>query len=85
MKPELLEVTVMNFFGGSRLITARVRYGGQVILLSFNGRREGKPGHVSVDVEGIPVPVPYPSRYGKAFDETWVRTYVERETQKENP
>lgn len=79
MKPEVLEIVVMNFFGKARTITARVSYGGEVLTLAFSGRQDGAPGHVTLDVEGIRVPVPFPQRFGKRFDKEWVETYFEKE------
>lgn len=83
MKPEVLEIRVMNFFGKTRTITARVSYGGEILTVAFSGKQQGAPGHVIMDVEGIRVPVPFPHRFGEKFDEAWVRIYFEKETRTE--
>lgn len=80
-KPEVLEVVQNDVMGTtSRTITARVRYGGQVLTATFTGSKKGRPGDVAVDIEGIRITVPSPKRFGPVFNKAWVETYLEKET-----
>jgi hypothetical protein len=78
MKPEVVEVSVINLMGGHSVIIARVRYEGEVLEVVFTGKRDGAP-RVQVVVEGTHVPVPFPGRFGKEFNEEWVRAYFAKE------
>lgn len=80
---EILSLTTIDLFGGSRTILARIKYEGQDAEVSLTGRQKGPPRLVRVQVKGIEVPVPFPAQYGDQFNEDWVRKYLEKNIKEE--
>ena len=75
---ELTEVSTIDLFGSNRTIIARCIIDGEPARFTLHGTQKGKPGHVRIFVEDQEIPVPFPERYGRAFNEDWVRTYWDR-------
>jgi len=81
VKPEIQSMNTINIIGGLRIIIARVRIGERDTEVTFHGNRNEKPGHVRLIVgNDSEVPVPHPERYGREFNEDWVRTYWDKNT-----
>ena len=80
---EIVSLSTIDLFGGSRTIVAYVRVEGESMTVSLTGTQKGRPGHVKVRVGDTDVPVPFPERYGDQFNEDWVRTYWNSNTTKE--
>ena len=82
---EIVRLSTIDLFGGGRVIIARVQYEALELEITFTGSQKGRPGHVRCIVENDnEVPVPFPERYGDAFNEDWVRTYWARNMKEES-
>lgn len=80
---EILSLSTIDLFGGSRTIIAYVRMEGQDMTVSLTGTQKGRPGLVRVRVGDTDVPVPFPAQYGDQFNEDWVRKYLDKNIKEE--
>lgn len=82
-KPEIDSLTTIDLFGNNRTIIAHCRVDGETLDVSLHGSQKGKPGLVRVFIDGEEIPVAFPERYGREFNEDWVRNYWARNTKEE--